>query len=117
MCHKTLFLLSILLLSGYAAPPKTEVKKAPPSEKVVFYSDSGKEKEIGCVNTYRLITQSLAAKEDEKISKGLITKGTYLIPLRKNCQQENISLSLKILFLFTHASHHLWDTAMYSIRT
>ena len=87
MYHKTLFLLIILLLWGCAAPPKTEVKKALPSEKVVFYSDSGKEKEIGCVNTYRLITESLAAKEAEKISKELITEGSNILEqLRKEME-------------------------------
>ena len=87
MYYRTLFLLTILLLSGCAASPKTEMKKAPPGEKVIFYSDIGKEKEIGCVNIYRLVTQSLAAQEAEKISKGLITKGSHTLEqLRKEME-------------------------------
>ena len=95
MYHKILFLLTILL-SGCTAVPKTEVTKAPPSEKVVFYSDIGKKKEIGCVNIYRLLTQSLAAKEAEKISKELITQGSHALELlRKEIETLEVLTKLK----------------------
>lgn len=84
MDNKTLFPLILLLSLGCALTPKTEVRETPPSERVIFYSADGKENEIGCVNIYELMAESLAAKEAEKVLKGFISEGSNTLNQLKN---------------------------------
>jgi len=84
MYYKTLFPLIFLLSLGCAQTPKTEVRETPSSERVIFYSADGKENEIGCVNIYKLMAESLAAKEAEKILKGFISEGSSTLNQLKN---------------------------------
>ena len=84
MYYKTLFLLILLLCFGCAVVPKTEVGKFPPSERVIFYSDSGIENKVACVNFYKLIIESLAGKEAEQIVKGFISEGEKTLNQMRN---------------------------------
>lgn len=84
MYYKTLFPFILLLLVGCALIPKTEVRETPRSKKVVFYSDDSKANAIGCVNIYKLMTESLAARGTEKILKGFIAEGSSTLDRLRN---------------------------------
>jgi len=73
-----------LLFLGCALTPKTKVSETPPSERVIFYSADSKENEIGCVNVYKLMAESLAAKDAEKVLKGFISEGSRTLNQFKN---------------------------------
>jgi hypothetical protein len=84
MKYKTAFISTLFLFLGCALPLKTEVRETPRGERIIFYSDDGKEDEMGCVNIYKLMTESLAAKEAEKLLKGFISEGSHTLNQLKN---------------------------------